>query len=377
MVLTKRDIIILSGTDKETGENTQISVLKKLLNTNTENIEEIEDILNQYSRKNIYKTFSYNGSKFKFKIQVDYALKRILKADSEGEIKTGISLCLGSCAGIISQMDKFHNHKIENLILNDLNLTLIGFFKNVYENLEELQNAVCEIIIDIKEYFGNLSVQKDKFQIIYNFLLAKLNKYELEGQHNNIYTSAIFYFLSRDSYNGIYRYDIEENTTFEVGMSPDDKKRLYIFLKNIHELEAIHNSLHSFKNVSFMTIDCIELLKIYRDDKSVLFDADPVYVKTHSKVLETSRGNYGFEDTNFDHKLFLELLIGTNFIYYNNAHFIFDEIVEKNDLSIIKILKKCGISKTIEKQLKPITMEYLIYGSSNNDFIAEYSVVPI
>ena len=370
---------VSNGTDKKSGENRQISVLKKLLNVKNDidNIDEIELILNQYNRKNIYKTFSYNGSKLKFKVPVDKALERILNADIELDITTVISLCLGSLAGIITQFQKLLKHGIKNLILNDLNLTLVGFFKNVYENLEELQDAVCEIIIEIKEHFGNLSVDRIAFQTVYNYLLAKLNQYELNGEHNSIYASAIFFFLTRDSYNGIYRYDIENDITLEVTMSPDDKKRLYIFLKNIHELEAINEFLHSFESVSFLTMDCIELLKIYKDDKTVLFDADPIYVKTNSKVLETSRGNYGFEDIDFDHKLFLELLIGTNFIYYNHSHFIFDEIVNNNNLSITKILKTCGIEKTIAGNTKPITMEYLIYGSTNNDFTTEYSVVSI
>jgi site-specific DNA-adenine methylase len=370
---------VMKGTDKETSEDTQISVLKKLLNLNSEidNLDKIEYILNQYNRKKIYKTFSYNGSKLKFEVPVNKALERIFNADIEFDITSVISLCLGSMAGLISQFERLKQHGVDNLILNDLNLTLVGFFMNVYNNLKDLQNAVCEIIIEIKEHFGNLSVPREEYQTIFNFLLAKLNIYELNKEHNNIYASAIFFFLSRDSYNGIYRYDIEKNITLDITVSPDDKKRFYIFFKNIDELKAINTFLHSFKTVKFFTMDCIELLKIFKDDKTVIFDADPIYVKTNSKVLETSRGNYGFENDDFDHRLFLELLIGTNFIYYNNAHFIFDEVVQSNDLSITKILKTCGIENNKKNQLRPTTMEYLIYGSSNYDFTTESTVVSI
>lgn len=368
-----------NGTDKKTQENKQICILKKQLKMLKENgsIDYSDDELNVYSRKKNYKTFSYNGSKLKFKKPVNNALEKIFIADTNKDITTMISLCLGSMAGIISQFERLQQHGIKNLILNDLNLTLVGFFKNVYNNLEDLQNAVCEIIIEIKEHFGNLSVEKEKYQTIYKFLLAKLNLYELNKEHNNIYASALFFFLTRDCYNGIYRYDIEKNITLAITMSPDNKKRFYIFLKNVNELKSINTFLHSFEEVHFFTMDCIELLKIFQNDKTVIFDADPIYVKTHSKVLETSKGNYGFENDGFDHKLFLELLIGTNFIYYNNAHFIFDEVVENNDLSIIKILKTSSIENTKANQIQPTTMEYLIYGSMNDNITADHSVVSI
>ena len=338
--------------------------------------EDIEEVVNEYSRKHIYKTFSYSGSKFKFKNTTREALTDILSYDIENKIDTMVSPCAGSISGVISYSEILQSHGIKHLVLNDLNLTIINFFKNVKDNIQELKNEVVNLIIESKNYLKDLGCDKEDYRVLYNYFLEKLKEYEKNELHNHITASALFFFIARDSYNGIYKYDIEENFTKKIHFSPDNTKRLHIFLKNVLELDKISEFLNSFETVEFLTMDCIELVNRTNHLKNVIYDADPIYVKTEVEEDFISVGNnYGFEKEYFDHKGFLEAFKGTNFIYFNNAHIKFDKYVEENEeLSLTHIYKTSNSHKTKKGVSQSYTIECMIYGSSNEDYQSRLSM---
>jgi len=349
---------------------------KEILKRVFHNGENVEEVVKEYRRKHIYKTFSYSGSKYKFKNITREALSDILSYDTNNKIDTLVSPCAGSVSGVISYSEILKSHGIKHLVLNDLNLTIINFFKNVKENIQELKNEVVNLIIESKDYLNDLCCDKEDYKILYQYFLEKLKEFEKNGLHSHITASALFYFLSRDSYNGIYKYDIENNFTKQVNMSPDDRSRLQIFLKNVLELDKISEFLNSFETVEFLTMDCIELVNRTNHLKNVIYDADPVYVKTESEDdLIFVGNNYGFEKESFDHKGFLEAFKGTNFIYFNNTHIKFDKYVEENDeLSLTHIYKTSNSHKTKKGVSQSYTIECMICGSSNEDYQSRLSM---
>jgi len=338
------------------------------------NGEKAEDVIKDYTLKCGFKTFSYNGSKSKFIIPVSNALRTILSYDEDKKIDTVISTNGGSMAGIISIGDILKEHGVKHFIFNDLNKTIVGFFKNCKDNLEELQKEVINLVISFHKHFKTIIVEQAEHRLFNQYLKDKLNEYELAGRHNDVKASAIFYFITRDSFNGLYEYDIDKHITKRVSIAPDDLNRFYVFLKNNDELKSINNFLHSFETVSFFTMDCIELIEEFRDYDNILFDVDPVYIDSNKTELVTGKANYGFEKENFNHLYLLELLQGTNYIYFNNAHTKLANFVEDNDCSIKKIYKTSNTDKQELGEKKSFTIEFLIYGSTNPSFVTEYSV---
>ncbi len=332
------------------------------------NGEDVDKIIEDYNLKMGFKTFSYNGSKAKFKDTVGETLKNILSYDTDKKIDTVVSICGGSFAGIISEGDIILEHGISHLIFNDLNKTIVGFFKNCKDNIIQLQKEVVKIIVKFKTDLKTILVDEDIHKEYFNHLRKRLIKYETEGLNFSVEASALFYFLSRDSFNGLYRYNIDKNITHEVNIAPGDVKRFNIFVKNINQLQQINKFLHKFEKVTFLTMDCIQLVSMFRDADNVIFDADPIYIDTNQQELTNGKANYGFENKDFNHLYLLEILQGTNYIYFNNSHFRFLEFVENNDCSLTKIYKTCNTDKQEEGETKSFTVEFLISGSTDITF---------
>ena len=339
-----------------------------------ENGEKAEDVIKDCSIKYGFKTFSYNGSKAKFVVPVSNALKTILSYDENKEIDTIISPCGGSMSGIISIGDILLEHGIKHFIFNDLNKTIVDFFLNCKDNLEDLQNEVINLIIYFHNTFKTLKVEQNLHKEFNKYLKTKLNEYESAGLHNDVKASAIFYFITRDSFNGLYEYDIDKDITKRVSIAPDDLNRYFVFLKNCDELKSIHDFLNSFETVSFFTMDCIQLVEEFRNYDNIIFDVDPVYIDSNKIELTIGKANYGFEKVDFNHLYLLELLQGTNYIYFNNAHTKLANFAEDNDCSIKKIYKTANTDKQELGDTKSFTVEFLIYGSTNPSFVTEYSV---
>jgi len=152
-------------------------------------------------------------------------------------------------------------NKNTKVILNDNNKVLILFYKMIKENSELLIKKIKSICNSKIDYYDH----RTKF----NTLLLKFNENNNLNE-NDIELSALFLYLNKTCYNGLYR--LNKKGLFNSSYN----KKKYIIPKNevenIKNISVIFNTFNiNFKNENY------ENIKI--DEKDTLVYLDPPYFK--------------------------------------------------------------------------------------------------
>ena len=150
-----------------------------------------------------------------------------------------------------------NNYNIEKAYLNDINKKLISVYTDIKNNVEPLISILKNLEL---EYF-NIKSQDDKKELylekrtLFNSLKPSVNK------------SALFIFLNKTSFNGMYR----ENQKGEFNI-PFGKMKPKVIC-NDALLKKLSNS---FKNVEFSSKSFEDLL-IKKSKSPVFYYLDPPY----------------------------------------------------------------------------------------------------
>lgn len=208
-------------------------------------------------------------------------------------------ICLGGGSVLFAVLSLQKQQKItirNNIYAYDKNKSLINVYKNIQTNYNELFDYLTEFIKNYNNLSGiiinrkpnNIEEAKTSKESYYYYLRSKFNTLD----KNSVEYSALFIFLNKTCYRGVYR---ESNKTgFNVPFG-HYKTTLNIFNKD--ELVKISDLI---KNVEFICADFTESLKnpIYGDYVYI----DPPYFPEK----ETSFVGYTIDgfDLNTHKKLF-------------------------------------------------------------------------
>ena len=164
-------------------------------------------------------------------------------------------------------------HNIEKAYLNDLNKKLINAYTDVKDNCFELIEKVKKLESD---YYGSIDKK--------TFFLDK--RKEFNSSNKSIKKSALFVFLNKTGFNGMYR----ENSKGEYNIPFGQMKNPLIcnesLLKNISKL--LNDKKVVFSSKSFE--------KVMADEKEAFYYLDPPYRPISKTSSFTDYTKKSFDD---------------------------------------------------------------------------------
>jgi len=183
---------------------------------------------------------------------------------------------VGSGAVLFWILDQFPN--IEKAIINDINSDLTDTYLAIKNNVDELIIILKKLEIEYQDFANNLELKKEYFYSKRNqFNSRNLSKTE---------QSALFIFLNRTCFNGLYR--VNRKNEFNVPIGSYKKPQIC----NEENLLAVHKIL---QRVIILNSDFSDTLEFASGN--TLFYFDPPY----KPLSKTSNFNsYAKED--FDDK---------------------------------------------------------------------------
>ncbi|HNZ26597.1 MAG TPA: DNA adenine methylase [Spirochaetota bacterium] len=163
---------------------------------------------------------------------------------------------VGSGAALFWILDNFKN--IKGAVINDINTDLINCYKIIKEDI----NSLINILAEYESEYNNLAHESEERKSLYYKNRDLFNKRCL----TNVEQSALFIFLNRTCYNGLYR--VNRKNEFNVPQGSYRNPQIC----NRENLIAVSDAL---KNVEILNGDYTETIK-YADEKS-FFYFDPPY----------------------------------------------------------------------------------------------------
>lgn len=271
------------------------------------------------------------------KTQLISEIEKIIPSEVINSKFTYIEPFIGSGAVLFWMINKFPN--LEKAVINDINEDLINTYKIIAKNPKEL----VSILQVFQKEFHELDIDQVKKQVYY---YNKRDQYNLRNTEK-VYHAALFIFLNRTCFNGLYR--VNRNNAFNVPIGSYKKPTIC----DESNILAVSSAL---QRVEILSGDYE--LTLNKATNNTLFYFDPPYKPLNNTSSFNSYAKDEFSDEeqirlrNFCTKL---NNLGHNWILSNsdvkdknpNDNF-FDEIY--SDFKILRIRAKRSINANPEKR---------------------------
>lgn len=291
--------------------------------------------------------FNYIGGKTWLKEHLKKEVKQIL---NQKKLTHYVEPFAGGLGAFLGVYDTLLENGIKNIILNDINVKLINFYKVVQNKPEELIKEYFlleqKYLLTIPEEAKNLHKTKDK--VLLKNLLKKSEDYYKEvrntfnGSQTEIESAVTLLFLQHHCFNGIYRENSQGgyNTPFnwEARVYGEDKVRDKVMAVNlVFKKFNIEFFSKSFKDLTF--------------NNYTLYYLDPPYINE----VEALENQYNKDSFNIDkQKDLIKAIKNSSFVYSNHDNDLLLDEFKVNDIKvdIKKIPRKNIISASNESRKK-------------------------
>lgn len=302
--------------------------------------------------------FKYIGGKSWLRDDLRKNIKEILSLNKN--INTYIEPFSGGLGAFVNVYDILKEHKIENIILNDINPTIIGFYKNLKFNKDDIVERLLYIEKGFQEVIPKqaflLDKKKDKKQLKSLLIPAKKYYEHIRDIFNgisecNVAKYSTLIFLQYHCFNGIYRENSKGlyNTPFNWEAKELKKDTIENKIDNI--IKIFSNFKVVFKNVSFEEIEY--------NEGNVLYYLDPPYINE-------DKGENNYSKDGFDKNkqlLLINKIANSHFLYSNHNHSLlkneFDKLLELKNLEI-NILSRRNIMTSKSENRGNLKEELLV-----------------
>lgn len=163
--------------------------------------------------------------------------------------------------------------------LNDLNASLIATYETIKTRPERL---IC-LLENIDEIYNNLSDLAEKEAFYYNMR----SEYNSLSNNSSLFKSALFIFLNKAGWNGMYRENADGNFNIPFGK----RKQLKSF-----DRQNILSISTNIANMKFTAVDY--RAAVQKADKEDLVYFDPPYFPSSKTASFTAYQKGGFNDEN-------------------------------------------------------------------------------
>jgi len=215
------------------------------------------------------------------KSQLINEIETVIQKQKEDKF-TYIEPFVGGGAILFWMLENYPN--LEKVIINDLNSDLIFTYKTIKENVDELIKILKLWEIEYHK-LENLSEERK----IYYYKKRELFNSRKSGE---VTQSALFIFLNRTCFNGLYRVNKKNKFNVPIGSYKKpmicDEENLYAVNKALQKVEILNGDFS--KTLEFA-------------DKDTLYYLDPPY-KPLSKT--SSFNSYAKEEFNDDEQIRLK-----------------------------------------------------------------------
>ena len=182
---------------------------------------------------------------------------------------------VGGGAVLLWMLQKYPN--IKQAVINDINLELINAYKIIKANVEQL-------ILILKELETEYHLLTDKLESQKEYYYDKRALFNMR-KSDAITQTALFIFLNRTCFNGLYRVNKKDKFNVPIGsyktpMICDEKN-----LRNVSRL---------LQKVIILNADFENTLKLAKE--KTLFYFDPPYKPLSNTSSFTSYAKYEFDD---------------------------------------------------------------------------------
>lgn len=290
--------------------------------------------------------FKYIGGKSWLKDELNNTVNAVLKTRSD--IDTYVEPFAGGLGAFLGVAESLIQNNIKKVVLNDINVKLIQFYKNVYtqsdlliEKYMQVENAYAATVPAI---FFTYDKKKDK-ELIKTALIPASQFFNqirtaFNVEQNSIMNSAYLLFLQTHCFNGIYRENSKGgyNTPYnwDARIITEEKTR-----------EKINNVLNVFNQFDIQFSTGSYALLDY--SLNALYYLDPPYIN-EDDVMENSYHKDGFGI--FQQEDLIEKIKNSTFIYSNHSNEKLIEIFKskKIDINVKQIPRKNIISASNESR---------------------------
>jgi DNA adenine methylase len=295
------------------------------------------------------KIFDWIGGKKWLSVTLNQKFDKILS--NNRHITNYVEPFCGSLGSVIGSIDTFKKHKIQRIILNDINTNLINVYNCVKNTPNKLFTYLSNIEIEhinlIPEKAFDLNKTKDKEQIKY--LMKDANNYYLNirNQFNTlkdskelddiIISSAQFIFIMWRAFNGLYRENSSGKNNSPYGWN-NNKINLENRQRTIMEFHYFFNDM----NVEFYNLNYDQFIENFGNlSQETLFYFDPPYL--NKNIKENSYSKEGF---NLDNQIkLLNYVNNLDYIVYSNHYLdLFSDFFYQDKYEINKVFRKNIIS---------------------------------
>lgn len=230
------------------------------------------------------------------KTQLIDQIKEQLPTEIQEQSFTLIEPFVGSGAVLFWMLDKFPN--LENAVINDINTDLTNCYLTIQNDVENLINILSEWEV---EYHNLIENQEEKKEYYY----AKRTQFNQRDSEQTT-QSALFIFLNRTCFNGLYR--VNRKNEFNVPIGSYKKPQIC----NSENLRLVAVAI---QNVTILNGDFSETLE--HATENTFFYFDPPY----KPLSDTSSFNsYAKDEFNDEEQIRLKEFCDT--LNEQNHHWI-------------------------------------------------------
>lgn len=302
------------------------------------------------------KVFDWIGGKKWLSSTLNDKFDRILSNNKH--IQNYIEPFCGSLGSVIGSIDTFKKHKIQRIILNDVNTNLI----NVYNCIKNTPNELFTQLYNLETGHINLipeeafSLHKTNDKQVLKHLMQDANNYYLNvrNQFNTlkdskesddiIISSAQFIFIMWRAFNGLYRENNSGKNNSPYGWN-NKKINLENRQQTIMEFHYFFNDM----NVEFYNLNYDRFIETFNNiGHESLFYFDPPYL--NQGIKENSYSKEGF---NLDNQVkLLNYVNSLDYIVYSNHYLdLFSDFFNQEKYEINKVFRKNIISSDNSSRL--------------------------
>lgn len=308
------------------------------------------------------KLFDWIGGKKWLSAYLNKILKNNLK---DKKIKYYLEPFAGGLGSAIFSLETLRDNGIETIYLNDINGTIISIYKKIKEDPQTLLDTYWEIEKEYQTFVPAAAIglhkTKDKEELkklleeARDFYMLKRKEFNdfKASKPKDIQTLALFLFLSKHCFNGVYR----ENSKGGYN-SPFNWEQGIIKKEDVEKRFLEHQAIFLEFNIVFENLNAFSFIEKYKHlAEEALFYFDPPYL--NEDIAENKYNEDHF--TPEKQVLLLEFIKELPYaIFSNHLCKIFVDFCNNNDFHFDEIDRVNRMASNKEARAKTV-LEILAY----------------
>ena len=248
--------------------------------------------------------------------------------------------------------DILSKYRLDEVYISDKNLELINTYKTIRDNIDILIKSLKEM----EEQYVPMNNEDRK--VYYYERRSEYNNLKINIEENNIRKAALFIFLNKTCFNGLYRVNKKGEYNVPMGAYKNPK---------ICDEENLKNVSLALKNVKIIYAD-------YRESKDFIDDNTFVYIDPPYRPLNITSSFTSYTENDFNDKEQIELAEYINVLNKKGAKIVISNSDPKNndidDNFFDKLYKNYNINRV--KATRMLNSNASLRGAINELLITNY-----